>query len=99
MKLGHELLQRGEFRLALRAFYLASLAHLAERELITLARFKSNLDYQRELQRRAHALASIPELFAHHVAVFERSWYGPHEVTAESLNEFAAITGRLRSGT
>ncbi len=98
MQLGHELLQRGELRLALRAFYLASLAHLAERELITLAKFKSNLDYQRELQRRGHALAGVPELFARHVAIFERSWYGPHAVTLDLLQEFTTATDRLRTG-
>lgn len=98
MQLGHELLQRGELRLALRAFYLASLAHLAERELITLAKFKSNLDYQRELQRRGHALAGVPELFARHVAIFERSWYGPHAVTPDLLQEFTTATDRLRTG-
>lgn len=73
IRLGQDLLKRGELRLALRAFYLASLAHLAERQFITLAKFKSNLDYQRELQRRAHALATIPELFARNVETFERS--------------------------
>ncbi len=98
MQLGHELLRRGELRLALRAFYLASLAHLAERELITLAKFKSNLDYQRELQRRGHALAGVPELFARHVAIFERSWYGPHAVTPDLLQEFTTATDRLRTG-
>ncbi|MBK8000768.1 MAG: DUF4129 domain-containing protein [Verrucomicrobia bacterium] len=99
MSLGRDLLQRGELRLALRAFYLASLAHLAERELITLAKFKSNLDYQREVQRRGHALASVPELFARNVSAFERSWYGPHEVTPELLQDFAANTERLRTAT
>lgn len=99
MSLGRDLLQRGELRLALRAFYLASLAHLAERDLITLAKFKSNLDYQREVQRRGHALATIPELFARNVSTFERSWYGPHEVTPELLQDFAANTERLRTGT
>jgi TRAP-type C4-dicarboxylate transport system permease small subunit len=49
LTLARDLWQRGELRLALRAFYLSSLAHLADRELITLARFKSNLDYEREL--------------------------------------------------
>lgn len=96
MRLGQDLLQRGELRLAFGAFYLASLAHLAERQLITLAKFKSNLNYQRELQRRAHALAMITELFARNVAAFERSWYGPHEVTAELL-QLAANTERLRA--
>src|SRR5439155_10075990 len=54
--LARDLLSRGDLRLALRAFYLASLAHLAQRSLITLAHFKSNRDYERELNRRAHAL-------------------------------------------
>lgn len=97
IRLGQDLLQRGELRLALRAFYLSSLAHLAERQLITLARFKSNLDYQRELQRRAHVVAEVPGLFAWNVAAFERSWYGPHEATPELLREFTANTERLRS--
>jgi len=56
IKLARELLDRGELRLALRAFYLAALAHLAARNLITLARYKSNRDYERELLRRGHAL-------------------------------------------
>lgn len=98
IRLAQDMLKRGELRLALRAFYLASLAHLAERQFIMLAKFKSNLDYQRELQRRAHALAAIPELFARNVETFERSWYGPHEVTVELLNDFAANTERLRAG-
>ncbi|HEX9047613.1 MAG TPA: hypothetical protein VF988_11345, partial [Verrucomicrobiae bacterium] len=40
-KLARELLERGEFRLAMRAFYLASLAHLAAHNLISIARCKS----------------------------------------------------------
>jgi hypothetical protein len=54
-RLGREFRQRGELRLALRAFYLASLSHLAAKGLVTVARFKSNRDYERELRRRGHA--------------------------------------------
>src|SRR5262249_14599871 len=39
-KLARELLAGGDLRLALRAFYLASLAHLAQRNLIRLEKFK-----------------------------------------------------------
>ena len=77
-KMAHELLARGEFRLALRAFYLASLAHLAERNLISLARFKSNHDYERELTRRAHAFPALLELFEETVSAFDRVGYSPH---------------------
>ena len=58
-KLARELLERGEFRLAMRAFYLASLSHLAARNLISIARFKSNRDYERELRRRGACISRI----------------------------------------
>jgi hypothetical protein len=96
--LARELLGRGELRLALRAFYLASLAHLAERNLVSLARFKSNRDYQRELQRRAHAFPGLQTLFGENVSSFDRVWYGRHEATGELVTQFAANVERMRSG-
>ena len=63
MKLARELLERGEFRLAIRAFFLASLSHLAARNLIAIARFKSNRDYERELRRRGHSFPELLSLF------------------------------------
>jgi hypothetical protein len=97
-QLARELFDRGELRLALRAFYLASLAHLATRNLITLARFKSNRDYERELARRGHVLAEVPALFGENVTDFERVWYGRHEVSPELLRQFAANLERMKSG-
>jgi len=97
IKLARELLDRGELRLALRAFYLAALAHLAERNLITLARYKSNRDYERELLRRGHALAEVPDVFSQSVTAFEQVWYGRHEVTPRSLHEFAGQVERIKA--
>lgn len=97
LKLGRELLERGELRLALRAFYLASLAHLAQRDLISLARFKSNRDYERELGRRSHALPEVTGLFAQNVSVFDRVWYGLHEVNQEILQRFAQNVERIKA--
>jgi hypothetical protein len=96
IRLGRELLEQGEFRLALRAFYLASLAHLAERNLVSLAKFKSNRDYLRELQRRAHAFPEVASVFDNNVGVFDRVWYGRHEVDAELVARFAADVQRLK---
>jgi hypothetical protein len=96
--LARELLGRGELRLALRAFYLASLAHLADRNLVSLARFKSNRDYQRELQRRAHAFPTLQTLFGENVSCFDRVWYGQHEATGELVTQFAANVERIKSG-
>jgi hypothetical protein len=94
--LARELLARGEFRLALRAFYLSSLAHLAARQLIALAKFKSNRDYERELRRREHAFPGLPGLFGENVLAFDRSWYGRHEVNDELVRQFAAKVDRIK---
>jgi len=97
--LGRELLQRGELRLALRAFYLASLAHLASRNLISLARFKSNRDYYRELERRGHSFPQLLALFADNVTVFDRIWYGMHEITPDLVNQFLSKVDMIKAGS
>ena len=97
VKLGRELLARGELRLAVRAFYFASLAQLAARNLIALAKFKSNRDYERELRRRAHSVPELLVLFGENVSVFDRSWYGAHQVTPELVNHFAANVERIKA--
>jgi len=97
-KLARELLERGEFRLAMRAFYLSSLAHLAARNLIHLARFKSNRDYERELRRRAHSLPGLLALFGDNLLTFEGIWYGMHEVNRQLVDGFASNVERIRAG-
>jgi hypothetical protein len=96
MRLGRELLDKGELRLALRAFYLSSLALLAERQLITLARFKSNRDYERELRRRGHELASLPALFSGNVEMFDHAWYGSLRLDEPSVRRFADSVQQMR---
>jgi hypothetical protein len=97
MTMARDLLNRGELRLALRAFYLATLAHLAERNLITLARFKSNRDYEREVARRGHALPEVPGMFAENITTFERVWYGAHEVTPDMLQHFSGNVEKMKA--
>ena len=97
MKLALELLERGELRLAMRAFYLSSLAHLAARNLVSIARFKSNRDYERELRRRSHALPELTQTFSENVSVFDRVWYGLHEINADLLQHFRSNVERIRA--
>jgi hypothetical protein len=97
LKLGRELLQKGEYRVAMRAFYLASLAHLAARNLVRLARFKSNRDYEHELRRRAHSFPELLAVFGDNISVFERIWYGTHEASLELVNQFASNVERLQA--
>jgi len=96
-KLARDLIAQGELRLALRAFYLGSLAHLGQRELIRLERYKSNHDYDRELQRRARGNASLLTAFDENLFVFEAAWYGDHAVTPATLDGFAQNIERIRA--
>jgi len=93
--MARELIEQGELRLALRAVFLATLSHLADRQLINIARFKSNRDYRQELGRRAHAEPSVLEIFTQSVGIFESVWYGMHEVTQEGLELILANQERL----
>lgn len=96
VKMGKQLQERGEYRPALRAFYLAGLSHLASRGLVTITRFKSNRDYERELGRRGHFLPEIPVLFQENVTAFERVWYGLHEANAELVRGLAANLEKMK---
>lgn len=97
MRLAMELMGKGDFRLALRALYLASLAHLAQREMIRLARHKSNRDYLWEVGRRARALPEVTAAFSTNVGSFDRVWYGRHEATDELVREFRSNVERIRA--
>lgn len=97
LKLGREMLERGERRLAIRAFYLATLAHLRFRELISVARHKSNRDYLRELRRRARSREEMLVAFDENVSLFEGVWYGSHETTGEVVGRFSGNLERIKA--
>ena len=95
LDLAGEFAGKGKLRLALRAFYLATLAGLAEHGLITIEKFKSNREYEIELRRRAHQKEKLLADFAISRRVFERIWYGLHTIKQPQLDEFAALQKRL----
>jgi hypothetical protein len=87
LELARTQLARGEWRLGLRALYLATLARLAADGLVSLAKSKTNLDYEREVRRRSLGRTEIPERFAVRRSTFEDVWYGqqtPDESTARA---------------
>ena len=90
LELARRLMEEGNPRLALRAMYLASLAMLAEGSRISIAKFKSNMDYQRELARRCHSMPRLLDAFGRNVGVFESVWYGTRETTNRMIEAFLA---------
>jgi len=89
LTLAGELVEKGELRLAMRALYLATLAHLADREMITIEVYKSNREYERELKRRAHEHKELLSNFSASLNFFERVWYGMYRIARPEFDDFA----------
>ncbi|HEY6390414.1 MAG TPA: DUF4129 domain-containing protein [Bryobacteraceae bacterium] len=97
LQLARDCMSRQEWRLALRALYLAGLANLADRSLIAIHRSKSNQDYARELRRKARAQPELLAVFAQNMGVFERVWYGMYDVDLNTVEQFESNLVRLRT--
>jgi hypothetical protein len=96
LSLAGELMEKGELRLALRALYLASLAGLARQEFITIAKYKSDREYELELRRRSHTQPHLVGAFAENRVFFENVWYGLHEVTPGIIERFSQNEEMIR---
>ena len=95
LDLARQLAEKGSLRLAIRAYYLASLADLAGQELITIEKFKSNRDYEMELHRRAHQKKGLLPAFSKSREIFERVWYGMYKISRPDLDNFATIQKKV----
>jgi hypothetical protein len=95
LSLAQDLTQKGELRLAMRALYLATLAHLAENRMITIEIYKSNREYEKELSRRAHEHKELLSVFSESLHLFEGVWYGMHRIIRSDLDKFAANQKRM----
>lgn len=89
-------LGRQEYRLAMRALYLSGLSLLAREKLITLHRSKSDLDYDRELRRRARQRPAVLSAFNQNLTMFERGWYGMYDVDLATIHQFEANLEQMR---
>ena len=86
----------GEFRLATRALYLAGLNHLMQRDLVSIQRWKSGLEYFKELERRARAMPAVPGAFVRGLEIFEKGWYGLHAVDEQAYRELRVAVEEMR---
>jgi hypothetical protein len=95
LTLAGEMIEAGDFRLAMRALYLATLAHLAENEMISIEIYKSNREYEQELNRRAHEKKEMLNVFSKSLTIFEQVWYGMYQITRSEFDKFAANQKRI----
>ena len=97
LALAQQMIERGELRLALRAFYLATLSVLAQHELVRLGPAKSNRDYVVELTRRLRGNVTILGFFRENIGLFEASWYGTHDVTTAIIETMRTNQQQVRT--
>jgi hypothetical protein len=94
--LAREKMAEGEFSQAQRAFFLAILSYLASRRFITVERWKTNTDYEKELGRKVKHLSELPALFSLSRLGFERCWYGEERVTPADLEKYNLVYERIK---
>ncbi|MGB5748374.1 MAG: hypothetical protein WBM69_15435 [Desulfobacterales bacterium] len=95
LSLAGELAAKEELRLAMRALYLATLAHLADHEMITIESYKSNREYEHELKRRAHEHRDLILIFSKSLNIFERAWFGMYHIARSEFDSFARNQKRI----
>jgi hypothetical protein len=88
LALARERMGAEDWRLALRALYLAQLARLAGDGWLVLSRAKTNRDYEQELKRRASGRDDIVSGFRRRRRRFDGVWYGREEPQAEEVQEW-----------
>jgi hypothetical protein len=98
LQLADEWMAKGDSRLALRALYLAGLNYLGQRNVVSIRKWKSGIDYRRELERRAKSNPEVSPVFSSNVALFERGWYGKHPVDREMVKQFTSGLTRIKAG-
>lgn len=96
LALADQAIREQNFRLALRALYLANLAYLGRRGLVALDAAKTNREYEAELRRRGRAFPEARGLFSTNVALFEQAWYGLRPVSPEDLGEFRGRSDEMK---
>lgn len=90
-----ELLAKGSYRLAMRAYFLAQLAHFSDQGLISIHKFKSNRDYYHELAKRNHSATNLLHIYQHQVVLFESIWYGEHAVDMQDIQHMEDFLTQL----
>ncbi|MBV8141184.1 MAG: hypothetical protein JOZ60_03975 [Verrucomicrobia bacterium] len=94
--LAREKMAAGELPQAQRALFLAILSYLASHRFIAIARWKSNIDYEKEIVRQTDRLSQLPALYRQGRLGFERCWYGSQSVSPADLENYSGIYERIK---
>ncbi len=87
VEMAQALIAKGEYRLALRAYFLAQLSALASEGIVVIRLAKSNREYSEEILRRAHGQADLLDLYRLEMRLFESVWYGDRQTGSDDISE------------
>lgn len=87
VQMARDLTAQGDYRLALRAYFLAQLSAFSSEGLVVVRLSKSNREYAKELSRRAHGQADLSDLYRKEMRLFESVWYGDRVSGLEEIAE------------
>jgi hypothetical protein len=97
--LADECFSNAQFRLGLRALYLANLAAFSHEGFLAIHPGKTDHEYESELRRRARAFPDACHLFSVNIALFERVWYGDYPVSFEDCQAFRNRAAAMKNAT
>ena len=95
IEMAREMIAKGDYRLALRAYFLAQLSEFASEGLIVIRQAKSNREYGQELSRRGHGRGNLLDVYRRQVRLFEDVWYGGHDSGPEQIEQMEACLNEL----
>ncbi len=88
LAMARECMEKGDWRLAWRALFLAQLAWLGAEEWLELNPAKTNLDYERELMARLPPDSALAATFRTRRRGFEGVWYGRSDVDPAAAEQW-----------
>ncbi len=75
-EIGQGFLRSGDYKSAVRAIFIASIAILSKKEIIVLRKSKTNREYSRELRRKLRRAGDAGDAFNQSLSFFEMVCYG-----------------------
>ncbi|OGV43904.1 MAG: hypothetical protein A2X48_05430 [Lentisphaerae bacterium GWF2_49_21] len=97
MKIAGEFSGKGDFRTASRAVFMACISALSQKNVLTVAKHKTNREYYYEVKRRYHIRPDAVTAFNENTGLFERIWYGTLRADGETMDYFIRNYDRIRS--
>jgi hypothetical protein len=97
LRMADDYLARGELRVALRALHLGCLRMLSERGMLSIARWKTGMEYFDEVRRRSRHVEPLARRFRENVGLFEIGWYSRREVDLPMVEAYRRGLEEIRS--